>query len=504
MPRTSTAVGAPAGKPLFVLAWVLVVVTAGLLRFHDLSGRSIWLDEAIAANNSRGTFSEVVANTRNQNSSPIVYPVILYAAQKVEESASAVRLPAAVASTLAVLVLLALPRVGVDRRVALLAGCMLAVSSTQIRYSQEVREYGLAVFLAAAMLYGFFSSLQSPERKSALLNATMLIAPLVQYGLVLFGGAILAALVLEGLRRQDSRAAIRGIASAALMLAAGGATSYVLTLRHQSRIPAGWWYLQGELYDGRIYDVPAVLAFLAGNTYRFLRFVSQGELALGLAIPAVGFMAYACARAPRQERSVSWPSLILAVISVGIVAAAAVVHVYPFGGTRQCLYLAPIVALVMAASFHAVEQAMAPHDRPVWFALALSLVLIAGAEDIFARMPYAEQEDIKSVMSALDRSARAEEKVYIYYNTRPALDFYGTRRPNFVFGTSHRGEPDGYVREFRELVGTDADRVWLVFSHAMLGEKDYILDHLKSEWDFEKRVEATGASLYLGVRRRIE
>jgi hypothetical protein len=145
---------------------------------------------------------------------------------------------------------------------------------------------------------------------------------------------------------------------------------------------------------------------------------------------------------------------------------------------------------------------MSQNEGRSWFALVLSLVLLAGLEDVHSRNPYAEIEDIKSVISTLEHSVNDEERVYVYYGSRPALDFYRQGGANFVYGTNHREEPDGYLPEFDRLVGLDADHVWIVFSHVVLGEEKLLIEHLQSQWTFEKRVDAEGASLYFGVRQR--
>ena len=69
-------------------------------------GHSVWYDEAVAANNSSGTLSEVIPNTRHRNSSPILYPLALWAVQKVDVSAFSIRILPATASVLTVAALL--------------------------------------------------------------------------------------------------------------------------------------------------------------------------------------------------------------------------------------------------------------------------------------------------------------------------------------------------------------------------------------------------------------
>ena len=63
---------------LYYAACICLLIMAAVLRFNDLTGHSLHGDEAVAALNSRGGFTEVVERTRSDNSSPIIYPYILY------------------------------------------------------------------------------------------------------------------------------------------------------------------------------------------------------------------------------------------------------------------------------------------------------------------------------------------------------------------------------------------------------------------------------------------
>ena len=181
---------------LYCAACVCLLVVAAGLRFHALPEHYLWLDEAKAANYSRGTFSEVIANTRCCNSSPLLYPLALWVVQQVDVSAFSVRVLPATASVLTVaVILLVLPRLGVDRRAALLAAIFATLSVEAIRHAQDTREYSLDALLAVLLTAGLLWHLR--DGRKALLCASLFLAPWLQYGLVLFGAAVLGtALVL--------------------------------------------------------------------------------------------------------------------------------------------------------------------------------------------------------------------------------------------------------------------------------------------------------------------
>ena len=87
---------------LYYAACVCLLVAAAGLRFHDLSEKPLRHDEAAAAFLSMGALSDVIHGTRHHNSSPILYPLVLHAVQKVESTPFSIRIVPAVASILTV------------------------------------------------------------------------------------------------------------------------------------------------------------------------------------------------------------------------------------------------------------------------------------------------------------------------------------------------------------------------------------------------------------------
>lgn len=114
--RAGRAGSPPRGRRYAAVA-VVVLFVAAALRFYDLSGDSLWYDEAVAALNSQGSFAETVDRTRAYNTSPILHPLALWVVQKVEISNFSVRLLPALGSAATVAVLLfLLPGAGADRK----------------------------------------------------------------------------------------------------------------------------------------------------------------------------------------------------------------------------------------------------------------------------------------------------------------------------------------------------------------------------------------------------
>ena len=175
----------------YYAAAVTLLIVAAFLRFYDLGGRSLDIDEIYAAINSLGPFSDFLTNARHKDTAPAIRPLYLWGIQQVESSQLSVRAVSATAGVLTVaVILLLLPKVGVGRRTALIAGLLATVSFGAIEYARNVQEYAVAGLLAALLIAGLLSYLR--DGRKLLLGAALFLAPLLQYGVAIFGVAVLA------------------------------------------------------------------------------------------------------------------------------------------------------------------------------------------------------------------------------------------------------------------------------------------------------------------------
>ena len=177
---------------LYYAACVVLLVVAAGLRFHDLSEHYVRDDEVALAQLSGDTFSKTVFYTRYHSSSPILYPLVLYAIQQVESTPFSIRIVPAAASVLTVAVMLfLLPRLGIARGAAFVAALLATLSVEAIRHAQDAREYSIDALLAVLMIAGLLWYLR--DGRKTLLCLSLFLAPLLQYGLVLFGVALMSA-----------------------------------------------------------------------------------------------------------------------------------------------------------------------------------------------------------------------------------------------------------------------------------------------------------------------
>lgn len=445
--RMATAVNARR----YATACVCLLIVAAALRFYDLPKNSLWHDEAVAAIIARGTISEVIINagTRYSNTSPVLYPIVLWAVQKAASTEVSVRLMPAAASLLTVAALLFLmPRVGVPRRVAFLAALLAALSAAAIEHAQDAREYSVDALVATLIIAGTLQYLRNGRK--TLLCGALFVAPLLQYGLVLFGVAALSVAALAPTAFSGYACSARRTLAAAIWerlkrridlilpgacFAAACVLTWALTARYQW-VAGGWGrsgYLEDFYYQGG-YDAATILEFSGNRIWSLLSYHMQIVIAATALIALGALLPLALKR--RRCDAIA----LLALFAVGIALCAAVMGVYPMGGSRHNLYLGPIVFLAAGSAFNSLAADVATIARHAWLAPALTAaaaaaaIAVAGAAAVrHADTYYAKDASMAQVLAALDERKREGDAVYVSRYEVPAVSFYKYGKPADYF-----------------------------------------------------------------------
>ena len=471
-------------RRLSLAACVCLILVAAALRFHQLPADSVGYDEVVFANNSRGTIGETLSRTRAGSSAPMLYPTLLWVVQKVERSATSIRFLPALASTLTVAaIVLLLPAAGVPRATALLAGLLATLSDAAIQHAQDAREYSIDTLLAVVMLFAALRALNGGKAR-LLLPLSLFVAPLLQYGLALWGAALLAGLLALRWQLRPSRAAlaqaVRLTAVPAAALAAGALVAWLLTLRHQE---TGWAidsYLADSYYGASYYgtsfaDVPGILEFVATAVLNLLNYHLLDAFG-GIAVVAA-LLAFALNRGFRTH-----PLTVCFIAALAVAFVAALFDLYPLGGVRQCLYLGPAVFLLFAHALRSAAEGVAVRGIPAWapragLAVAVLAVAIAGAaKATSATGPYGAGRITAQALDVLDERGRAGDAVYVHASEAAPVRFYRTPVPanyhflNCGYGSGARD----CASRVLDLMEGETRRLWLIAPHRAEGMVDVV------------------------------
>lgn len=284
---------------------------------------------------------------------------------------------------------------------------------------------------------------------------------------------------------------IAQVFAASGFLGLGGLLSFFLTLRYQWGDDA--WYLKEYILS----PGSSLVHFVATNTHHLITFLLPGSLAAAISVLAIAIYLVTSIR----NRIVP-PLPLLAFTSCGIVLLAAMLRVYPYGGIRQCLFLAPVLCLLASEGLIQVANRFAGRANALVFTAVVGMVVFSGVRQIRLLKTYAEVEDIQQVLRTLQDQLKPGDSVYVYPGAVFAVDFYVKERdPRFLYGNYHQKEPQKFLPELRNGVRPQSDRLWIVFSHVYHDEDQRILRDLSADWNIEPVISVTGSSLFLATRR---
>lgn len=487
----------------FLIAALCLLVIGTALRMYHLGDRSLWWDEAATANMSRGTLTQMLDETRSRFASPIVFPTILWLVEKVARGSAAVRVPSLLASLLAVIVMLAMVRAKVSHSAALFAAAILAVSASQIRYAQEVREYALAVLWGALLPYCLlrWEAAGSRNRHPIWLYVALFFAPLIQYGLVFLAFGVLSTIVLRLLLTRDTPFRLSHLVFGSASLSAGAMLAFVLALRYQFHSGKVYWYLAANYFDPKS---STLLHFLSTNTSGLLSFlIPQHIIRICFVVGAVIFCIVRVFT--RKYDTIT----LLVFTSVSITICVSIAGAYPYGGVRHCLFLAPVVALFAGVVFAEPLQRLnlKPSLQAPAIVAFLALICLSSYRDIRAQSPYKEIEDTRSILEKLAKSSAPNDQVWVSHAAVEPLEFYLQGKDHrLIYAKYHGDAPQEYVPELTRSIDPRTNRLWLVFSHLQqpsdLAEEKLIVSSLPSDWDVQSVITPTNAALYVANRRK--
>lgn len=190
----------------YSVALLAIVLIGAVLRVYNLSTQSIWIDEAWSISTGTMNVLLMVATVANGDFSPPLYDFLLHYWMVIfGTSESAIRLLSVLFGVLAIPMIYLVGRQLFDKEAGLIAALILALSSFNIFYSQELRMYSLMVLLALLSMYFFLRFLQRSTLASSagyVLSTTLLVYT-HYYGLfvVLAQNIYIVALLLLTARR---------------------------------------------------------------------------------------------------------------------------------------------------------------------------------------------------------------------------------------------------------------------------------------------------------------
>lgn len=378
---------------------VAILAAAALLRAFDLDRTSLWYDEAVSWNQSRGTFEALIAAVSADNYPPLHNFILWLVMPVIGDSEIALRLPSALLGILAVWLIYVAGKTLAGKSAGLLAATLLTISPFHIWYSTEARMYALMAATGLAFLSSVMKVLETGGRRwiLALSLAGSLFLYSHVYAVLGFAatGAVCACLALMEL--AGSRRLRFSNALAACLAMAVSATAFlpwllILLSRVNSVAKEGFWiaypdlpFLKTMLFEiaGSVILFWILLAFALGflvHTFvgssatpdreQAWRQMALATLAYTFGPPLLAYLYSVLVQPILFDRYLiaAWPGLIL-------LASAGASRVCP-RITGMALFLAALLLTWPQLKFNLFEKI-----RPEWREISRDYLALSAPDD---------------------------------------------------------------------------------------------------------------------------
>jgi len=407
----------------------MLVLTAGLLiRLWVASGTFLNPDEALhylLANQSSWRLAYQASLT---NAHPPLLTLVLHFWRGVDSSEFALRLPSVIAGTAFCWIFFKwLTRI--FGQVAGFIGLILVTFLPPvIALGVELRQYALLLFFLATSAYLLERALAENSPGVILLSAISLdLALLSHYSAILFAAAIG---VYSLLRVPAPRPSAKVMAAWVMGQASTLGLIAVLYVTHISR-------LKGDYAAGTIYGWLANSFFRPGHDNPLLFVIARtggvfqyvfGQLAVGdiafLTFLAGVVLLWRKKIMPAALNVPPWQLGTFLVLPFALGAGAAIVRIYPYGGTRHSAFL--IMFAVSGVSLMLAKLVKQRTGRGIAFALLIVAVCNALAQPHRPYMLRADQSRMQMTraMEFVRSQIPPSEPIFVDYQTRLLLGYY--------------------------------------------------------------------------------
>lgn len=478
----------------------LILLAGFLLRLRQyLTGRSLWLDEAmLALNIVNRDFIDLFKPLDYDQGAPIgfllfekTFSLIL---GRNEFSLRLFPFLVGVASLWLFYLLLKRTTHGAGLLIAL---ALFTFNSRLIYYSSEVKQYivDVAVTIGLLLLIAPLCHTQPRKRDFVWITLAGLIALWFSHPVLFVLAGIGLALVIIYLRRGDY-AGLRFITSMGMIWMLTIGFLYVLSFKdlqqnalmrefwQESFVPfppwsdAGWFIESFKEIFGEHFDI----AYAASLVFALMM------------IGWVAFLYY------KQEYAIIFACILLVTVT------ASILELYPVS-ERLILFLIPIGLVLIGKALEVLNQQIQRYRTlSVLFALLVGGYLIHGSFTTSLRTFIEPKyfEHIRPTMGFLQKTWREGDAMFISHGGVPAFEFYApiyelTNVPYVSSQWEDYENPDVILERLSTLDGQP--RVWVLMSHVYgkgnFNEKDFLITYLNEIGKKRREFREPGTSVYL-------
>jgi uncharacterized membrane protein len=187
-------------------ALIMILTLASFLRVIRITKRDFWYDEAFTGITIRNTFSEMMRIIVDDVHPPLYYISVKIFSALFHYSTFGIRFFSAIFGVLCVAAIYFFAKELFDKKTALWASLLAAISPFAIQYSQEARMYGMYCFFIILSSLFFLKALKADTKKFYLLWGFFLgIAALTHYMSLIFASIFYLVFVIWNFEASHSK-----------------------------------------------------------------------------------------------------------------------------------------------------------------------------------------------------------------------------------------------------------------------------------------------------------
>ena len=404
-----------------------VVLLAFLLRLWKASGTFLNLDEAmhfLAAN--KPSLVEAYRSSLNLAHPPLLI-LLLNVWRRFGTSELFLRLPSVIAGTIFCWIFFRWLTRLLRPAVGWVGFVLVSLLPVFVELSSEIRQYPLLLCFMMAAAYILESAFaEDSAGRMAGFFFFLYLAMLTHFSAILFAGAVgvysLWRIVSDRPSRQVIAVWIAGQTGALGLLAwlyvvqvsklKGGASA-----QHMQALLANSYFHRGHDH---------LLGFMFARTFGVLQY-TFGQLAVGDIAGLLFVVGLVFLWRRKDTLGKPGPSSrqlgLLLTLPFAINAIAAIVDLYPYGGTRHSAFLVPF-------AIAGVSLAIVKLTRQPQVALSVAILLVAVCQTFGApHRPYIRREDqrrsnMMQAMNAIRQNVSADDVIFVDFQTSFLLRFY--------------------------------------------------------------------------------
>jgi hypothetical protein len=483
-----------------MMAGIIIFLGIVLRIIPYLHNRSLWLDETwLALNILQKSFAQLAGLLDYQQMAPLGFLFIeKFLVLTFGESEYALRAFPLLAGILSLFLFYGVARRMLTLRGLTIAVGLFAISEPLLRYSSELKQYSSDVAIALSIsLLGLMCIEKESRFVLSLFLFSIIGAILIWFShpAIFSLAGVGVALTLHGLKTKRWEP-VAWLFVPAFFWLGSFALNYFTHLEWSQNPKMGPAYSGGSAF---LPIVPFSINDLMVYPKVFLNmFLYPGGL------PFYGLAAFCFI--------IGWVSgfyekryaCYVLTLPILVTLIASGLQQYPFQG-RLILFLVPAMMVFIGGGVDRIMTEARPAGRIVGMSLCVLLFLfpVYTAMAISMNPGRMDREEARPVMAYLTQHYREGDKVYLYYSSEGAFEYYGKRvgleGVPYQQGVAGKRNWNNYVIDLKKLQGND--RVWILFSHVHknygIDEEKfflYVLDGMGKQIDSFQR---TGASLYL-------